>query len=116
MVDNNDTKEASNLLAQELGDLEQTNPIKPGGYSAKRLSAGSGATLVQIAFDADVELAEHKAGTPIIVQVLDGEVDFSVGEETHHLNYGGIIRLEAGVVHAVYAEKPARILITFINI
>ncbi|MGP9783322.1 hypothetical protein CQ010_13070 [Arthrobacter sp. MYb211] len=115
-MDKNYTKVASSLLAQELGDLELANPIKPGSYSAQRISSASGATLVQIAFDADVELAEHKAATPIIVQVLDGQVDFSVGDQTHQLSYGGMIQLEAGVVHAVYAENPARILITFIDV
>lgn len=103
------------LLVTELADLERANPVKPGGYKAQRIGVTPEATLVQIAFDADVELADHKAATPIIVQVLDGEIDFSVGEQTYHLCFGGMIHVAANTIHAVYAEKSARILITFLT-
>ncbi|WP_396278637.1 cupin domain-containing protein [Glutamicibacter creatinolyticus] len=77
--------------------------------------AGEQAQITEIAFDADVELPDHKARTPILVQVIDGEIDFTVGGEVHRLAAGGLIHLEADLVHAVYAPVSARITITFLS-
>lgn len=105
----------STLIAKTVQDYVQRNPIKPGKYAAKRIYAGEQAQITEIAFDAGVELPDHKARTPILVQVIDGEVDFTVNGEVHRLAVGGAIHLEADLPHAVYAEKPARITVTFFS-
>ncbi|WPR64084.1 cupin domain-containing protein [Glutamicibacter protophormiae] len=107
--------EESTLIAQSLRDYEERNPIKEGRYAAKRIFSGAKAQITEIAFDADVELKEHTARTPILVQVIDGEVDFTVGGTKTPLGVGGCIFVEANVIHAVYAAAPARITVTFLN-
>lgn len=105
----------STLIATNLQDYVQRNPIKPGKYSAKRIFAGEQAQITEIAFDAGVELPDHKARTPILVQVIDGAVDFTVNGQVHHLAVGGSIFVEADLMHAVYAKDPARITVTFLS-
>ncbi len=68
------TSDASDsvLIARTLQDYADRNPIKPGKYAAKRIFAGEKAQITEIAFDAGVELPDHMARTPIIVQVISG--------------------------------------------
>lgn len=103
------------LISSTLEANAQRNPIKPGRYSAKRIFAGKEAQITEIAFDAGVELPDHVARTPIIVHVIDGEVDFTVGGEKHRLRTGGSIFVAADVLHAVYARQSARITVTFLS-
>ena len=111
------TSDASDsvLIARTPQDYADRNPIKPGKYAAKRIFAGEKAQITEIAFDAGVELPDHMAGTPIIVQVISGEVQFTVGDATTTLSTGGSIFVEANVLHAVYAAQQARITVTFLS-
>ena len=105
----------SEIISTGVAANAERNPIKPGKYSAKRIYAGELAQITEIAFDANVELSEHMARTPIIVQVIDGNVDFTVDGQKHQLAVGGSIFVPANVMHAVYAENPARITVTFLS-
>jgi quercetin dioxygenase-like cupin family protein len=71
--------------------------------------------VVEIAFGAGAELSEHSAPAPIIVQVLDGSVDFEVAGAVHTIEAPGFIHLpNAGERHRVTAAWPARIQITML--
>ena len=109
------TSLTSQLIAIGELDYSERNPIKPGKYSAKRIFSGERAQITEIAFDAGVLLADHMARSPIIVQVVSGEVEFKVDGQTHLMTIGGSIFVEANVMHAVYAAKPARITVTFLS-
>ncbi|GAA0195210.1 cupin domain-containing protein [Glutamicibacter creatinolyticus] len=115
MAKESGTPQESTLIAQSVQDYVERNPVKSGKYSAKRIFAGQMVQITEIALDAGVELPDHKARTPILVQVIDGEVDFTVGGEVHRLGVGGVIHLEEMVPHAVFAPEPTRITVTFLN-
>ena len=102
------------ISVSALGNAER-NPMKPGKYAAKRIFAGEKAQITEIAFDADVELKEHVARTPIIVSVIEGKIEFTVEGRNYPLAVGGCIFVEANVLHAVYARIPARITVTFLS-
>ncbi|MGK2853710.1 MAG: cupin domain-containing protein [Microbacteriaceae bacterium] len=71
--------------------------------------------VTEIAFGAGAELAEHSAPAPILVQVIEGAVDFEVGGVTHPLASPGLIHLAAaGERHRVFAARPARIQVTML--
>ncbi|WP_313811326.1 cupin domain-containing protein [Glutamicibacter sp.] len=109
------TSADAQLIANSLADYGQGNPIKSGKYAAKRIFSGEKAQITEIAFDAGVELADHMARTPILVNVIEGEVDFRVGGDTHRLSTGGSVFVEANVMHAVLARQRARITVTFLS-
>jgi len=58
------------------------------------------------------EMAEHHAPGPITVQVLDGEIQFSVGEVVHTLRPGGLLVLPTRRPHAVKAARDSAFLLT----
>ena len=61
---------------------------------------------------AGAELAEHRAPGPITVQVLEGEIRFTAGEETFRVRTGEALALPAGRPHAVEAVRDSTLLIT----
>ena len=71
--------------------------------------------ILETAFSKEIriQLAEgktmkkHQTPFPIIVHLLEGEVDFGVNGETHQLKPGDIITLEGDVPHDLAAKKPS---------
>ena len=52
-------------------------------------------------------MKEHKTMFPIVVQVLDGEIDFEVEGSKHSIKSGGILALEGGIPHNLTAIKDS---------
>ena len=71
--------------------------------------------VVHIALGDGEELKEHMAPFPILVQVVEGEVDFAVNEEVYRMSTGGLISLPAKLLHAVTAVGNARIQIALLK-
>ena len=57
-------------------------------------------------------MKEHKAPFPIIVHVLDGEINFGVQGNTHLLKKGNVITLTANVPHDLTALKDSIVRLT----
>jgi quercetin dioxygenase-like cupin family protein len=52
-------------------------------------------------------MKEHKAPFPIIVHVLEGEIDFGVQGKIHKLQNGAIITLNENIPHDLTALKDS---------
>ncbi len=72
-------------------------------------------TVMLLALDKDVVIAEHKAHANVLVQVLEGAVVFKVDGTDHRLEAGQFIMFEPDKVHAVYAPECTKLLLTKIN-
>ncbi len=57
-------------------------------------------------------MKEHKAPYPIIVHILEGEIDFGLSDEVHNLKKGEIITLEAKVLHDLKAKRDSIVRLT----
>ena len=57
-------------------------------------------------------MKEHKAPFPIIIHVLDGEIDFGVQESTHLLKKGDIITLTSNTPHDLTALRDSVVRLT----
>lgn len=57
-------------------------------------------------------MKEHKAPFPIIVHIIEGEIDFGVEELTHPLVKGNIITLTANTPHDLLAKKDSIVRLT----
>lgn len=84
-------------------DLE-TNPEK---VLTKVILETSFSKEIRIQLGEGQRMKEHQAPFPIIVHLLEGEIDFGVNGETHHLKSGDIITLEGGVPHDLLAKKDS---------
>ncbi|MDN5716516.1 MAG: cupin domain-containing protein [Janibacter sp.] len=77
---------------------------RPG---VKKALIGHGARVVMMRFAAGQVLAEHTATFPILVQCLEGEIEFVSGGESVTLTRGTVANLDAGVPHEVRGVTDA---------
>lgn len=63
---------------------------------------------VRITFKKRQEMSSHKAPSPIVVQVLEGSIDFGVADNGRHtLSKGDMITLDANIVHDLVAQEDS---------
>ena len=67
---------------------------------------------IRILLQKDQVMKEHKAPFPIIVHLLQGEIDFGVEGENHKLTAGDVITLEAHVPHDLTALSNSVVRLT----
>jgi len=95
--------------AQSLADLAAYGP---GAVVSRTLHKGPTGTLTLFAFDAGQELSEHTAPFDAWVQVIEGAADLTIGGETVRAEAGQIVKMPAGIPHAVKAPAPFKMLLT----
>jgi len=57
-------------------------------------------------------MKEHQTKFPIVVQVLEGEIDFGVEGEVHNFKSGHILALEGNIPHDLTAIKDSVVRLT----
>lgn len=62
---------------------------------------------VRIVFRENQEMKEHKAAYPIVVEIVEGSIDFGVVGERHILKKGMLVALEASVSHDLIAIEDS---------
>ncbi len=87
-----------------------------GSVVSKTIIKKETGTITLFAFDKGQGLSPHVAPFDALVQVVDGECIFSVGETKHSMQNGDCIILPSGVVHAVESVTPFKMLLTMIKI
>lgn len=57
-------------------------------------------------------MKEHTPPFPIVVHLLEGEIDFGVNGEKHSIKTGAILALDARVPHDLYAKENSVVRLT----
>lgn len=57
-------------------------------------------------------MKKHQTPFPIVVEIFEGELDFGVEGEVHHLKRGDILALEASVPHDLMATSDCIVRLT----
>ena len=73
------------------------------GVTVAKLFDGPHSKEIRINLEKGAQMKEHKAPGAIMVQVLSGKIDFSVGADNVILGALDMITLEPNVVHALAA-------------
>lgn len=89
-------------------DLEY-NPKKP---VVNVLFETSFTKEIRIAMQEGTEMKEHKTPFPIVVELIEGKVDFGVNNEVLHLKKGNLLALEPSVPHDLKALENSVIRLT----
>ena len=71
---------------------------------------------VVFTFDAGQVLTEHSSPRAVIVTLLEGEMDFSIGERTERMGAGDVIYLASGDRHALTAVTPCRMQLVMVDV
>ncbi len=67
---------------------------------------------IRIVFKKDQSMKKHQTAYPITVEMVDGELNFGVEDETHHLVKGDIVSLAGGVPHDLQSISDAIVRLT----
>ena len=87
----------------------------PGAVVSRALVKASGGSVTLFAFEAGQELSEHIAPFDALVEVLDGEVELTIGGSPVVARAGETVLMPAHVPHAVRARARFKMLLTMVR-
>jgi quercetin dioxygenase-like cupin family protein len=80
--------------------------------SARTLVKDGPLRLTLVGIKAGASLRDHKAGGPVNIHVLEGDIDVKVGERTERLQKGRSVVLASDVAHSLQAQSDSVLLLT----
>ena len=85
------------------------------GIASRVLAKTDGGSVTLFAFDAGQGLSEHTAPFDALVLVLSGAMDLTIGGQPVRAEPGTLVRMPAGVPHALDAAEPTRMLLVMLR-
>jgi len=85
--------------------------IDVSGVSTKMLVANRSGNVILISIEKGAKLSEHVSNTDASVIILEGEVNFKIEGESHHLSANDLFSFKKTVVHAVEAIVDSKFLL-----
>ncbi len=105
----------SSIPASEaLALVDLITPVAHG-IASRVLAKTTGGTVTLFAFDEGQGLSEHTTPFDALVVVLGGELRLDVGGVPVVAGPGTVVRLPAGVPHAVEARVASRMLLLMLK-
>ena len=103
------------LTAAEAHPLETLVNATAQGIASRVLAKAAGGNVTLFAFDAGQSLSEHTAPFDALVLVLAGEMELTIGGAAVRATPGTIVRMPAGVPHALEAVVATRMLLVMLR-
>jgi quercetin dioxygenase-like cupin family protein len=99
-----------------IPQLHSELPIPEQATTSRTVVSNDAARVVAFAMDAGQELTDHSAPRPVVVQVMEGELAFTVAGERHELSAGDVVYLAPSERHAVVALTPCRFVLVMVMV
>ena len=96
--------------------LNEALPISEEATTSRVVVNNDVLRTVVFAFDAGQVLTEHASTKAVVVTLLQGEMDFSIGERTERMRAGDVIYLAPGERHALTAATPCRMQLVMVDV
>lgn len=106
---------AGSIAASQAHELAELVQYAEGSIVSRTLSDKDSGTLTLFAFDAGQGLSEHSAPFDAFVQVLDGEVELTIGGQVVAGKAGHVIVMPANIPHSVRAPQRFKMLLTMLR-
>lgn len=114
MTENTNQKSEA-LACDRASALTGLVEVAPGAIVSRVLAKSGGGNVTLFAFDQGQGLSEHTAPFDALVQVVDGSLNVIIDGVEVRVSGGEIVRMPAGVPHALSAPEPARMLLTMLR-
>ena len=96
--------------------LNATLPVSEEATTSRVVVNNEILRTVVFTFDAGQLLTEHASPRAVVVTLLEGEMDFSIGERTERMSAGDVIYLAPGERHALTAVSPCRMQLAMVDV
>jgi quercetin dioxygenase-like cupin family protein len=106
---------AGELKPAEALNLADQVEYAEGSVVSRTILQKQVGTLTLFAFDQGQGLSEHSAPFDALVQVLDGEVEVTIGGKPIRTKAGQTVLMPANVPHALKAVSRFKMLLTMIR-
>jgi quercetin dioxygenase-like cupin family protein len=103
------------LPADRSSALVELIEVAEGAVVSRVLAKSGGGNVTLFAFDRNQGLSEHTAPFDALVQVVDGSLELTIGGTGVTVGPGEIVRMPAGVPHALHAPEPCRMALTMLR-
>jgi len=85
------------------------------GIASRVLAKNGGGNVTLFAFDGGQGLTEHTSPFDAFVMVLEGALTLTIGGTPVQATPGTIVRMPAGIPHALDASEPTRMLLIMLR-
>jgi quercetin dioxygenase-like cupin family protein len=82
--------------------------IAPAATVSRVIARTSGGSVTLFAFAANQEISEHSAPFDAMVQVLEGDLEVTIGGKAVDLGHGEAVLMPADVPHALRARSDCK--------
>lgn len=96
--------------------LNQALPVSEEATTSRVVINNEVLRTVVFTFDAGQLLTEHASPKAVVVTLLEGEMDFSIGERTERLAVGDVVYLAPGARHALTAVTACRMQLVMVEV
>jgi len=103
------------IQASEVFDLAELVEYGAGAVVSRTLVENDAGTVTLFAFDQGQNLSEHTAPFDALVQVVDGQGEFIIGDKSSQLRVGQIVMMPANIPHAVQATSRFKMLLIMLR-
>ncbi|MBX3001007.1 MAG: cupin domain-containing protein [Caldilineaceae bacterium] len=97
-------------VARELADI----PVE--SIVSRTLIAEPELRVVLFGFAAGQELTEHKTPMAATIQILAGEGEIKLGEDTTKVGPGDLIYMTPNLPHSVFAQSALTMILTMVKV
>lgn len=106
---------SKNIEAAEIFNPADSIAYADGAVVSKTILKKPSGNITLFAFDAGEGLAEHSSPHEALVQVLDGSVEITIGDNAVNLSAGQSVILPGNIPHALKATERFKMLLTMIK-
>lgn len=96
-------------------DLLALAPLPAQGLGHSTVLNSSNVRVIILSFTAGHVLGEHSEPYPLLMQALDGDLAVTSAGGLIQLRPGGLIRMDARLLHSVEAIVDSRLMLTLIT-
>lgn len=82
---------------------------------SQQVVKNSAGNITLFSFDQDQQLSEHTAPFDAVCQILDGEAEIRIADQTYLVKEGEMVVMPANVPHALYAKRRFKMMLTMIK-
>jgi quercetin dioxygenase-like cupin family protein len=101
------------LLIPEL--TQEIQEISPDSIVSRTILNDEDLKVILFGFAPGQELSEHTAAKPAIIQIIQGEAQITLGEDTFNAKEGLWLHMPANLPHSVHAKTTVQMILVLIK-